>query len=156
MAGTRVFGVLALTTALAGCSFDVPAVGYEDPTPADPIMMQPLFPAADPTPPGPTPPTPPGAPAVKVGDPCSPQQPCGPGGRCITDLPGRDSGPISGGYCTVDCRNTACPAGSVCQDFGKDKLCMQTCTGACGRDSLSCCQHQNALVCLPDDACDDD
>ncbi len=142
--------------ALSACSFDVPAVGYDDPA-NDPVMMKPLFPATDPTPgpgPNPPPPPPPAPAAVKVGDPCSPQQPCGAGGRCINDLPGRESGQIDGGYCTVDCRNTACPAGSVCQDFGKDKFCIQTCATSCGRQSLSCCEHQNARVCLPDDVCD--
>jgi hypothetical protein len=114
--------------------------------------MQPLFPSS-PTPPAP--PMPPVKVPVNVGDACSAATPCAGGGLCLTQFPGRGNGDIPGGYCTLDCKSTPCPLGSVCQDFGKDRYCVLTCDDSCARSGLSCCERGSADVCLPSDSCSD-
>ncbi len=79
-----------------------------------------------------------GPPPEWVGDACFAQNQCGAGaGFCIDE----DSG-FPGGYCSAECGagRPACPAGSICQDFGEpDGFCLDVCAGnADCRPSYEC------------------
>ena len=143
----RVVGVVAL----AACSFDVQGVGAlanDSPDLAGPT--------SGPTATGSLPPpisiTPDLAPPFDVGDKCDPMKnPCLAGEMCAPKIGDKDT---MGGYCTLDCKTTACPSGSICSS-GDMPQCPELCpTGGC-RTGLICCTNGFASpgVCVPSDFC---
>ena len=78
-----------------------------------------------------------------VGRPCNSVEPCPSGWTCLSDSAG-----WWGGYCTVGCNSSSCPAGSVCASIGVDeKACFDFCT------STNNCR--NDYYCQPDDTSND-
>ncbi|MFE8602235.1 S8 family serine peptidase [Archangium violaceum] len=65
-------------------------------------------------------------PAAVVGQPCTSNSQCGTAGLCVTAASG-----YPGGYCTKDCLESACPAGSRCyaNTAGTSAYCYATCSG---------------------------
>ncbi|QDF02580.1 S8 family peptidase [Myxococcus xanthus] len=80
-------------------------------------------------------------PALVVGSACGSNVEC-PGGVCVTDYPG--------GYCSMDCTRSACPAGSRCSIVDSSsglKACLATCTRQVGTGQGDC---RSGYVCYSD------
>jgi serine protease len=75
----------------------------------------------------------------KVGQPCTSNADCGTDGLCATDAPQ--------GYCTLDCLDSTCPAGSKCfgNSAGTAAYCFATCTGVGGQGSC-----RSGYICYDD------
>ncbi len=83
------------------------------------------------------------APVSKVGQSCTSDSNCGAGERCKTAANG-----FPGGYCTQDCLDSACPAGSKCfYDDAQETSasCYATCTGVGGQGSC-----RSGYICYDD------
>ncbi|AEI62669.1 S8 family serine peptidase [Corallococcus macrosporus] len=80
-------------------------------------------------------------PALVVGSACGSNGDC-PGGVCVTDYPG--------GYCSMDCTTSACPAGSRCYIVDSAsglKACLATCSRQVGTGQGDC---RSGYVCYSD------
>ncbi|AKQ69062.1 Extracellular serine protease [Myxococcus hansupus] len=80
-------------------------------------------------------------PALVVGSTCRSNADC-PDGVCVTDYPG--------GYCTMDCTRSACPAGSRCYIVDAStglKACLATCSRQVGTGQGDC---RTDYVCYSD------
>jgi hypothetical protein len=79
---------------------------------------------------------------VPVGAACHNDGECGRAGLfcALTFANGRQSIPIPGGYCTMDCSNgNVCPAGSSCASFAFGHYCLSQCPPDPCRSGYVCC-----------------
>jgi hypothetical protein len=146
---------------VAGCSFSVigtntgdPAGGSATPSPTQSVPDVPDagVPATTPTPT----PTGPDMATQRVGTACTSDAQCDPGLFCAKSFgigPGRVD--IPGGYCTLDCSSTACPANSFCETFNFGKYCISSCPpDPCRGAGYVCCGYSGGNNgCAPDALC---
>ena len=144
---------------MAGCSFDVVGTTVGDPsggatgTPS-PTQSVPDKPDAGPTTNTPPPGTSPDMATQRVGTACTTDAQCDPGlfcGKTFGLGPGRVD--IPGGYCTLDCTSSACPANSFCQAFTFGKFCLSACPPDPCRGGYICCDASGKTGCATDSMC---
>ena len=150
---------------VAGCSFDVIGTTVGDPsggsnTPSSPTQSVPSTddagaPATQPPAP-PTTPPPADMAEQRVGTACTDNAHCDPGLICAKSFgvgPGHVD--VPGGYCTLDCSKTACPADSVCVTFTFGKYCESTCPPDPCRTGYTCCDvgDGDTKACTPGMLC---
>jgi hypothetical protein len=90
----------------------------------------------------------------RIGDPCDPSKnPCSKGQTCETKVV--IQGDVPGGYCSQDCKNTPCPAGSQCSTQWTNHICIETCPAAGCRQGYVCCTNgwMAPGVCLTPNLC---
>jgi len=155
--------MVALGMLVAGCSFDVIGTNVGDPngTPAPPSPTQSVPSGADAGAPATQPPapttTPPGPDMAqqRVGTPCMTDAQCDPGLFCAKSFgvgPGHVD--IPGGYCTLECSHTACPANSICASLSIGKYCESTCPPDPCRTGYTCCDFSDDnKACTPGQLC---
>ncbi len=149
----RAKSFLLATILFSACNFEVGGIGQGPKGPADPGSGMPDDPSTqqpagtNPAPPGATPPAAP----MEIGAPCDAANPCAGGAQCFSRM-GKDTS-FPGGYCSMDCRTSACPSGSKCWSYDKDQFCILECASSC-RPGYRCCDHGSSKACLPDSMCD--
>jgi hypothetical protein len=117
---------------VAGCSFDVIGTNVGDPTGGSTGTPSPTQSVPN-TPDGgiaaTTPPTAsPDMATQRIGTACISDAQCDPGLFCAQSSGvGPGAIVIPGGYCTLDCTSTACPANSFCQTLSLGKFCLSSC-----------------------------
>jgi hypothetical protein len=137
---------------VAGCSFDVIGTNVGDPaggptgtpSPTQSLPDSPDMATTTPPPSMPPPSMPPGPDMSQqpVGTACTSDAQCGAGLFCAKSFgvgPGRID--IPGGYCTLDCSSTACPADSFCSTFTFGKYCLSSCPPDPCRTGYKCCDE---------------
>lgn len=148
---------------LAGCSFQVHGIdapnGNNAPSP-------PMTPSGSSPNSSMTPPTDDaGVPApvsgdmatVHVGAPCAGNSECGNAGlfcaRSFWDGQSSRWVNVPGGYCTMDCSNSSCPAGSTCATIGVGHYCLADCPPDPCRPGYKCCMTPGRQGCSVDPMC---
>jgi len=115
-------GFMVAAVVVAGCSFDVIGTNVGDPAGGSPATPSPTQSVPDGPDSGiaatPPPTAGPDMATQRVGTACTSNTQCDPGLICgKTFGVGAGKIDIPGGYCTLDCTTTACPANSFCATF---------------------------------------